>query len=249
MKIVTMTSFWVFITAINVSWADNTFNIVTDPWPPYAFIEQGKAVGVDVDTALAVLDTMGIVGTVTMLPWKRSLAMVKNLTADAILSAAITAKRKQFLYFPNAPLSKGDTVFFQRKTDDIVASSLAELERFKVGAMLGYQYCKELNQSALLLKASRVATLEQNFNMLMTDRIDLVVEVEAVGMFKAKTMGIANKVTVVSGSHYCASENYLAFAKKPGHDRLARVFSAELIKFKKTDEYQKILARYRVHID
>ncbi|MFT6141641.1 MAG: polar amino acid transport system substrate-binding protein [Psychromonas sp.] len=224
--------------------ANDSFRIVTDPWPPYAYIDDGKAVGIDVDIALAVLGNMGIKGVVEMLPWKRSLALVKSLGADAILSAAVTRPRKQFLYFPTEPISTGDTVFFKRKERDIVANLLVDLYGLKVGAMLGYKYCEELDNSPLLLKASRVASLEQSFNMLLNDHVDILVSVDAVGFYKAKEMGIAADVSVVSNSRYCSVGNHLAFAKKPDRENMATRFSEALIQFKKTSEYQEILSKY-----
>ena len=231
-------------TANNSYSANDYFRIVTDPWPPYAYIDDGKAVGIDVDIALAVLGNMGIKGVVEMLPWKRSLALVKSLDADAILSAAVTRPRKQFLYFPTEPISTGDTVFFKRKERDIVANFLADLDGLKVVAMLGYKYCEELDNSPLLLKASRVASLEQSFNMLLNDHVDILVSVDAVGFYKAKEMGIAADVSVVSNSRYCSVGNHLAFAKKPDREHMAATFSEALITFKKTSEYQNILNKY-----
>ena len=239
----------IMMLVINLAWSEGAFRIVTDPWPPYVYIENDKAVGIDVDIALAVLGNMGIESQIVMLPWKRSLALVKGLEADAILSAAITLERKEFLYFPAEPISIGNTVFFQRKQRGIRANNLADLYGLKLGAMLGYEYCKELDESPLLLAASRVSTLEQSFNMLMNDRIDLLIEVDAVGIYKAKEMGIDAEISVVAGSRYCASENYLALAKKPGHQALAVKFGEELIKFKGTGEYRKILKKYGMNIN
>lgn len=234
--------------AINLTWADDPFKIVTDPWPPYVYLEEGKTVGIDVDIALAVLNKMGIKGKIEMLPWKRSLTSVKNQEADAILSAAVTDKRKIYLYFPAEPVSKSWTVFFQRKPRNIITNSLDDLKGFKVGAILGYKYCEELDNSPVLLGASRVVTLDQSFNMLMSDRIDVLVESEAAGMYKAKEMGISNKISVIKGSNYCSVGNYLAFSKKPGSKALAEKFSIELVIFKTTNEYKEILEKYGAEV-
>lgn len=236
------------VVGIHGAWAEDSFRIVTDPWPPYAYMENNIAVGIDVDIALAVLSNIGIKGNVEMLPWKRCLTFVKNLDADAILSAAITHDRKNFLHFPSEPVSIGDTVFFKRKHRNIVSNSLADLRGFKVGAMLGYKYCDELDKSPLLLEASRVSSLEQSFNMLMNDRIDILVEVDAVGIYRAKEMGITDEISIISGSRYCSIGNHLAFAKKPGASLTALKFSKELVEFKKTNEYKKILNKYGMNV-
>jgi len=235
--------------ATNTAWAKNSFRIVTDQWPPYVYLENDKVVGIDVEIALAVLKRIGIKGNINLLPWKRSLTLVKNLEADAILSAAITNDRKQFLNFPLEPISRGATVFFQRKPRNIIADGLDDLDGLKVGAMLGYKYCDELDRSPVLLSASRVASLDQSFNMLMSDRIDVVVESDAVGMYKIKEMGLLDKISIVNNSSYCSVGNFLAFAKKPGSKVLAENFSAELIKFKTTDEYKEILTKYGMEVN
>ena len=121
---------------------------------------------------------------------------------------------------------------------------MADFEGLEVGAMLGYKYCDELDLTPLLLQASRVATLEQSFHKLVSNRIDLVVAVDAVGLYKAKAMGIADKITIVENSRFCTVENHLAFSKKKGNHELAIQFGETLMKFKQSAEYQYIMKKY-----
>jgi len=189
---------------------------------------------------------MGITANIDIVPWKRSLALVKNLEADAILAASITSEREMFLHFPNEPVSKGVTVFFKRKQRNIPLNKLENLDGVRAGAMLGYKYCEELDKSSLIVSASRVPTLEQNFSMLLLDRIDLVVEVDAVGFYTANEMGISDQISVMPNTRYCSGGNYLAFAKKPGNDQITIQFGKELKDFKATNEYKEILEKYGV---
>lgn len=232
------------IMGINITYANDSFVIVTDPWPPYAYLDNGKAVGLDVDIALAVLNEIGIKGKIEMMPWKRSLLHVKAQKADAVLSAAETDYRKSFLHFPIESLSVASTVFFMRNNDEIQFQNLEDLEGLKVAAMLGYKYCPELDDKNLILSAYRVATLEQSFNMLLSNRVDLVVEVDLVGLFKAHEMGISNRTKILQGSRFCSVNNHLAFAKKPGYELIAKKFSEALVQFKTTRAYEDILVRY-----
>ena len=235
------------LAGINVTNADVPFIIVTDPWPPYVYMHNGKPAGLDAEIALSVLKELGIEGKIEMMPWKRSLLHVKAKKADAILSAAPTAYRRSFLHFPIEPLSSASTVFFMRNDDEIKFQNLKDLESFKVAAMLGYKYCPELDNTQLLLSASRVATLEQSFNMLVNKRVDLVVEVEAVGLYKAYEMRMADDIKVLQGSHFCSVDNYLAFAKKPGYELIAERFGEALVQFKKTLAYKNILIKYGIN--
>lgn len=224
--------------------AESRLEIVTDPWPPYAYEQNGQAVGTDVDTALAVFKQMGIHAEIKLLPWKRCLAMVENKQADAILAASITEERKAFLHFPIEPVSTGVTVFFKRKGEDINTIDLSNTGDLRTGAMLGYKYCQELDESPLIKNAARVSELEQNFNKLLLERLDLIVAVESVGFFKAQAMGISDKIEVVPAARFCEGGNYLAFAKKPGNDELSEKFGQALLQFKQTSAYRRILQKY-----
>jgi polar amino acid transport system substrate-binding protein len=232
------------VASINVTYADDSFVIVTDPWPPYVYMDNGKVIGLDVEIALSVLSELGIESRIEMMPWKRSLLHVKTRKADAILSAASTAYRRSFLHFPIEPLSSASTVFFMRNNDEINFQNLKDLEGFKVAAMLGYKYCSELDDTNLLLSASRVSSLEQSFNMLTNRHVDLVVGVDLVGLYKAHEMGISDTTKILKGSRFCTVDNHLAFAKKPGYELIAKRFGEALVRFKQTIAYENILIKY-----
>ncbi|MCG8671953.1 MAG: transporter substrate-binding domain-containing protein [Pseudomonadales bacterium] len=226
------------------AWSNNVIEIVTDPWPPYVYAENNKVVGTDVEVTQAVLKRMGLTADFQLLPWKRCLSLVENKRVDAILAVSVTGEREKFLHFPSEPVSRGITVFFIKAEDPISSINLDNPQNLNVGAMLGYEYCDELDNSRLMAGASRVPTLEQNFNMLLSGRIDLAVAIELVGYHKASKMGISDQLAVVGNERYCPGGNYLAFAQKPGYEKLATRFGEELIKFKATDAYQRILAKY-----
>lgn len=224
--------------------AAEKFTIVTDPWPPYVYSEQGKPVGTDVEVSISILKRLGIDAHIELLPWKRSLALVERKEADAILAASRTAERDEFLFFPNEAVSTGVTVFFQRADQTLQTIDLENPSKLKVGTINGYSYCTELDNSRLIKQSSRVASLEQNFNKLLLGRIDLLVEVGAVGLYSAKSMGISDRIKMIPNARYCAGGNYLAFSKKAGYDDLAKRFGDELARFKKTAEYQAIIGKY-----
>lgn len=229
---------------VNCVAAEPALDIVTDPWPPYAYEENGKVVGTDVEITLAVLERLGVKASIRLLPWKRCLGLIKTQQADAILAASITAEREAFMYFPAEPVSTGVTVFFKDALAPDPEIDLDNKKGLKLGAMLGYKYCQSLDNSRLVKAASRVATMEQNMNMLLLGRVDLVVASESVGSFKAMEMNISDKVSIVAGHRYCEGGNYLAFAKKEGFDALAVRFADALHEFKGSQAYRSILKKY-----
>ncbi|MDX1693116.1 MAG: transporter substrate-binding domain-containing protein [Ketobacteraceae bacterium] len=229
---------------VQLACAGQTIDIVTDSWAPYAFEKDNRVVGSDVDIVREVFRKMGINANIRLLPWKRCINQVKSLQADAILAISVTEERKAFLHYPEEPVSEGVTVFFKKAGSDIRSVNIDNPENLDVGAMLGYHYCEELDDSRLIKNATRVPTLEQLLSMLALGRIDLAVEVELVGMYKARAMGLSDKLSIVADTEYCQGGNYLAFAKKPGYEELATRFAEELKKFKTTDAYQQIIKTY-----
>ena len=226
--------------------AKEPLHIVVDLWPPYVTSERNELTGADVDITKAVFAELNMPILLELLPWKRCLSLVENKQADAILDASITSEREGFLYFPDEPISNGVTIFFKRKAQKIPFTGLHDLKNLKVGAISGYSYCDEIDNSPYFEQFERVATLEQNFQKLLLGRIDTLVEEGTVGYFTAQSMGISDQIDFIPNANFCQSGSYLAFSKKPGHEELAIQFGEALRKFKATDAYQQILQKYGV---
>lgn len=253
MKAMTLTIFRLFLSGLLLACllgisartlAIEPLVIVADPWPPYTIEKDGMISGTDVEIIEAIFSQLEIPITVKIMPWARCLALVKNKQADAILDASISAERKTFLHFPTEPVSQGTTVFFVRKNSTLPYENLASLNDLRAGAILGYNYCPEIDDAAFMKRAERVTKLDQIFNMLLLKRIDFVIEVDAVGYFVAKEMGISDQIATIPGAKFCHGGNYLAFAKKAGHEALAGKFSEALRSFKETENYRQILRKY-----
>ncbi|MCD6450205.1 MAG: transporter substrate-binding domain-containing protein, partial [Thermotogaceae bacterium] len=105
-----------------------------------------------------------------------------------------------------------------------------------------YYYGEDLKKLPVVFV--EVYSLENAFRMLLKGRVDLVVEDVNVGLYRAKQMGIVNKISYLRRVIIYRDPSYVAFAKKPGYDKLAEEFSEELKKFKKTEEYFKIIKNY-----
>ncbi len=229
--------------------AEEPFLIVTHPWPPYILEVDGNIIGVDAEITRAVFRQLGMAVNIQFYPWKRCLMMVKHQNADAILSASITLERKEFLYFSEKSISEGITVFFIKTGSTIPFTTLKDLNGLRVGTVLGYSYCAELDHSEFIQHAEQVSSLEMNFKKLLADRLDVVVEVDKVGYLTAKQMEILDQITVIPNAAYCKGGNYIAFSKKSGYKQLSTQFSHALKAFKTTDAYKKILKAYGLDVE
>jgi polar amino acid transport system substrate-binding protein len=89
----------------------------------------------------------------------------------------------------------------------------------------------------------QVKNEEQNIRKLMTGRIDMFLASKSVALFRAKNMGVLDKIDFIPKA-IITGYNYVAFSKKTGHDTLAAEFSESLKKFKTTSEYKTIRQKY-----
>ena len=223
---------------------EDALTIVTDSWPPYIIVENDEVSGTDVDITRAVFKNMNRPISIVVMPWKRCVESIKQQKADAILGISLSEERKSFLHYPNSPISTGTTVFFTRQDPDFSFINLNQLKDKRAGAILGYSYCDELDKADLLKRAERVSSLEQNFNKLLRHRLDLVVEVDSVGLSTAQKMGISKQISILENARFCVGGNYLAFSKKQGLGKVAAQFNAALEAFKLTEDYRHILQQY-----
>lgn len=79
--------------------------IVTEPWAPYVYLEDGQAKGIDYEVTAEVFKRLGVEVEWQFLPWKRCLAMIEQGLADGVLDIFQTEQRDSQLFYPSEPLS------------------------------------------------------------------------------------------------------------------------------------------------
>ena len=216
--------------------------IVTDSYEPFVFAPDADLKGIDYEVTEAVFQQLNIPIEIKFYPWKRCLAMMQDQAADGILDAAITNERKTYLFFPEEPLSDSSLVMFYHKDRPISVDTLDDLRQYRIGAQLGYEYPQGLAE--MLVNREDVTTMEQNFQKLVANRIDLTIENRVVGLYRASVFGVRDQIDVFELPTIFPSKNYLGFAKKAGYDELSVKFSRALLEFKQTQAYHDILVKY-----
>lgn len=224
------------------SLAAETVTVITEAWPPYVFEEEGEAAGVDYDVMMAVFKEMGISVDFEFYPWNRCIEMLKQKRADAILGIGLNDERKTFLYYPREPVSLSANVLLYARGSGSDAASLADIAGTRVGVSPGYSYSDDFDAADNFTR-DEAQSFEAHIRKLLVGRIDYFMVDEAVGLYKANWLGVGDKVAV-STLRYPGTGNFVGFSQKRGNKDLAARFSAALVEFKKTAEYQEILAAY-----
>ncbi len=221
---------------------ENPLFIVTEAYEPLIFPPDAEVKGMDYEVTEAVFHILGVPFVIKFYPFKRCLLMVKNKQADAVIDLLATPKRRDYIFFPDEPLSESPDVVFHLTDKPLEINTLEDLKLYRVGAQLGFEYPNGLSQ--FLVNQQKVSTIEQNLTKLLLNRIDIIVENRIVGLYAIKNMGLSRRVTYTDLPGEFLNRYFIGFAKKKGYDSLSTQFNQALIQFKKTVAYKEILSKY-----
>ena len=229
-------------TCLSLAAHGEKLRIVTDPWPPYAYEENGQAKGLDYETTAIVFQRLGIDVQWQFLPWKRCLAMLEQGQADAVLDIFHRDDREKNLLYPTEPLSEVAFVMFYANQRPHPFNRLEELSGLTIGTSPGYLYTDEFSESSLF-KREPAPTQEANFGKLLLGRIDLVITDRRVGHHLIDTLNARDQITE-NPMVLTRQGQYLAVRRNAGMDLLVQRFAAELKRFKREPAYAELNARY-----
>ena len=238
LKLVTAALF----TCLSLAAYGEKLRIVTEPWAPYVYEQQGTMQGLDYETTVIVFQRLGVEVQWQFLPWKRCLAMLDQGHADGALDIFHSHERDALLLYPSEPLSEVEFVLFYANERPHPVQSLEEVRGLTVGTSPGYLYGAAFSDSTLFNREP-APSHEANFGKLMLGRIDLVITDRRVGQHVINTLGLEGKVSqapvVVS-----RQQQFLAVRRGAGMDLLVQRFAAELKRFKQEPAYSVLSAKY-----
>ncbi|MVV47594.1 amino acid ABC transporter substrate-binding protein [Pseudomonas sp. PB120] len=223
------------------AWGEK-LRIVTEPWAPYVYEENGKPLGLDYETTAIVFKRLGIEVEWQFLPWKRCLSMLEQGQADGALDIFHTDERDATLLYPIEPLSEVEFVMFYANERPHPFRTLDDLRGLTIGTSPGYQYSKDFSESKLFTHEP-APTHEANFGKLVRGRIDLLITDRRVGQHLLDELNIRDKITE-NPTVISHQSQYLAVRRNAGMDLLVQRFGAELKRFKREPAYAELSARY-----
>lgn len=229
---------------VATSWAD-TLRIVTEEWPPFVYVEDGAIKGADKEITEHLLNQLGYQVKWELKPWRRVLQDVERGEADAILDIAPHPDYLARFLFSTEPLSSHETVLFHDKRRSFAFDRLDDLTGLVIGVSPGYLYNNDDFITSDAFYREPAPSFEANLQKLIRGRVDMVAMSRPVGLYTSHALGIADQIDY-HPLPLSQSDFYLAFHQAPQWQEPARAFSEALKAFKNTQEYQRILNRYRL---
>jgi polar amino acid transport system substrate-binding protein len=233
------------LTLVSLEAAAQRLRIATEPWSPYAFIENDQAKGIDYDVTVRVFERLGIEVQWVFMPWRRCLAMLDQGRIDGVLDIIHTEERAQWLQFSSEPLSTIEFVLFQDNDHPHPVDSLADLAGLTVGTSPAYTYGDDFTHSTHF-RQETAPSHEANFSKMLRGRIDLVLTDRRVGAQVVRAKGLQRQVSQLPLVIFRRPQ-FLAVRRNAGMDALMQRFSVELQRFKQEPQYQQLLLHYAIN--
>lgn len=239
--------------------------IVTSPWKPYMYEEDGEYKGIYVDIMDLIFDNLDIEYKFEIFPWPRAYKMGEEGVADGLLGASYKPERESVVrYTPEqktmvdkvnkgAPIGKAYLgivlqSFFVRKVtkDSFIFDSPEQIAEsgYRVGVNKDYGYAPVVWESNWTLVEH--ITEKDSFEALANGKIDLYITPKAVGLTLVKDLGLSEEIGYIE-KPIAQTPNFLLFTKAsnyPNLDELIKKVDEELIRIHESGEYDEIYRRY-----
>ena len=218
--------------------------IVTSPWPPYEFNDNGHLKGTDVDVIREAFSRMGIPVKIEMYPWARCLKMVQSGEAEGIFTLSKNPKREKFLIYPEEVINYSENVFFYNKKKPFkFDGTLESLKGRLIAVTQNYNYGKDFLESNLFRRDNASYDVF-GIRKIANERDDLFICDKLVGISLAKKEGVLSKLSYIP-KPLSIKKMFLAFRKdNPKSAQLIKDFDKAIKSMKKDGTYKKILDRY-----
>jgi polar amino acid transport system substrate-binding protein len=246
--------------AFGTSHASETLTICGAPLPPYSYLKDGVATGIDVDVAKIVFGELGVPVNIVIEPFARCQQSLKTGDADLGFAISDVLDRHEYLYFPQNYVWQISYVFFTNKSTQqhYTIHNLDDAKRAKlrIGIVRGAAYYpdfwaafpaqdKAVNEgyNDILTPATDTAA---NFRRLDLNFVQLFPQDRVAGIWAAKLVGeqhpyyyddvlfTKNYTDAFSKASHFASDSY------PNIEALVRAFDDKLGAFKQTVRYKQL---------
>lgn len=199
-------------------------------WPPYVSptLEQGGPISQLIASAFA---NEGITTQYTWLPWVRGYRQALNGDIAGAVLWSKSAEREKYFYFSDPVLEEENRIYF-RKGFHFDWQTEEDLANFIIGANTGYFYNEKFAQLERegKLNVTRVDTEKQLIEMLLKERLDIIVLSGEPGLAFIRAMNASNKI-VAHPKSLAIKNLHLIFSKKrPDSMELLKKFNRGLKK-------------------
>jgi len=170
------------ISSVNLLFADDKLIFVCEEFPPYEYLQDGIATGMDIKIINAICKKAGLSYEIKFYPWERCIRMSKEGKADVIFALIKNTERLGYLKYPDLPISYEKRVVLSLKSHTEQIKSILDLKGKTIGVVRGYSYGDDFDKDTSFNRDISVSS-ESLINKLNSKRYDLIAINEYVAKY------------------------------------------------------------------
>ena len=227
--------------------ADETVSIVTEQYPPYNYVDQGKLGGLCTEVVQAVLHELKLKGDFKLLPWARAYGTALRSPNVLIYSISRTPDREHLFKWVGV-IAPTDFFLYAVPGKDLGITTLDEAKPYQIGTVnedVGEQFLiKHGFTKGTNLQS--IASYEANYQKLQRGRVDLWIMAELSAVHLARQAGHDPAKTLTKVLHIpemSGPGTYMAFGNKTPDATVAQ-FRAGLDAIKKNGTFDALTRKW-----
>jgi len=215
-------------------------------YSPYIISSNGELTGPYIDIVKKSLNNLGYEYEIVGLPWSRMVTAIKTGEIDMALPFFYKSEREEFLYYSKEAIGFSRIDFIGLKSKGIsFTGDYNSLSDYKIGVVQDYFYSSEFEQlvSDGTIKTDESISTDENIELLLLERIDLIVEDYTV----VKEYLRENKVDQVLDFYepsIVSDLSYLVYRKSDDLSDLIDDVDTELRRMKSNESFYEIYSDY-----
>ncbi|NRD73189.1 transporter substrate-binding domain-containing protein [Shewanella sp. VB17] len=235
-------------------WGTNVLDLVIDEYPPYVFTDPdtGTIDGISIRVVNAVFKHMNQSISLRVVPWSRSLKLIREGKIDGIIQIFKNEERQTYLDFNNVVLMNEVTSLFVVEDSDIhFEGELAKLNKYHFGARQDFSYGTIFDQAVTDNVISNISLYVEHERLVLelcTGELDIAIGESNVLAYREHLVKSVKKNSVTRckkikelSPPVQLTPGYIAFSKKRELTDIRDKFDAILMKMKQDGSYQEII--------
>jgi polar amino acid transport system substrate-binding protein len=233
---------------INFGQSVNDISLMTENYPPFNFIDNGKLQGISVDLMVSMLKKLNSEqsrDSIRLLPWARGYQNLLKKKNTCLFATTRTEEREKLFKWVG-PISSTRISLIARKNKNVKIDSAKDISKYKIGVVrddIGEQLL--VSAGIELKKLDRIGGVNAtllSIKKLNADRIEVWSYEENVGKWEIKKYGFdLNEYEIV----YTLKEGELYYAFHiDTPNSLIKGFQFGLDELKKDGTHKRILNKY-----
>ena len=181
-------------------------------YPPYTVIDNNQASGFDLEIVHKLARAIEHNVELVKCPWKRCLKLVEQGQLDMLSTAMYTKQRAEYMQYIQPEYLQTSIVFYSKKQKNLSIEKYEDLFGLMVGRELGSATFEPLESDGRITFKDYMKK-KQLFNLLLSERIDILVGGRGALDYLAEKHGFTDKVTLQPYQHLGANV-YFTVSKK-----------------------------------